>query len=77
MHHSKVGLRIGELYLFGLADGRLPWWWIDNRPFLRCLHGFGLSLWRLGCFADAEQAFDRLLWLNSTDSQGARFNIAK
>jgi hypothetical protein len=26
-------------------DGVLPWGQIDNRPFLRCMHGFGLCLW--------------------------------
>jgi hypothetical protein len=39
--------------------------------------GFGLCLWRLRRFKEAEQVFDRLLWLNPPDNQGARFNIAK
>lgn len=29
-------------------DGVLPWGCPDNRPILRCLHGLGLCLWRLG-----------------------------
>jgi hypothetical protein len=62
---------IGELSLDGLGDGILPWGWIDNRPWLRCLNGFGLCLWRLGRFEDAERVFDRVLWLNPTD-KGAR-----
>jgi hypothetical protein len=34
----EVGMRIGELSLDGLGDGVLPWGWIDNRPWLRCLN---------------------------------------
>ena len=47
----------------------------DNRPFLRCMHGFGLCLWRLGRFEEAERVFDRMLWLNPSDNQGVRFLI--
>jgi hypothetical protein len=48
---------------------------IDNRPFLHCMHGYGLSLWRLGRHPDAGRIFDRMLWLNPTDNQGVRFLI--
>ena len=48
---------------------------LDNRPFLRCLHGYGLCLWRFGRMRDAEKIFTRMLWLNPTDNQGARFNL--
>ncbi|MDA2927581.1 hypothetical protein MYX78_10205 [Acidobacteria bacterium AH-259-G07] len=48
---------------------------IDNRPFLRCMHGYGLCLWRLGHFDEAESIFDRMLWLNPSDKQGVRFLI--
>jgi tetratricopeptide (TPR) repeat protein len=58
-----------------LGDGVLPWGWIDNRPWLRFLNGYGLCLWRLGNFKEAEHVFDRVLWLNPTDNQGVRFNI--
>jgi len=59
----------------GDFDGLLPWGHLDNRPFLRCMHGFGLCLWRLGRFAEAGRVFDRMLWLNPSDNQGARFLI--
>jgi tetratricopeptide (TPR) repeat protein len=75
IRHYEVGLRIGELSLGGDFDGLLPWGHIDNRPFLRCMHGFGLCLWRLGRFAEARRVFDRLLWLNPSDNQGVRFPI--
>ena len=75
IRHYEVGLRIGELSLGELSDGLLPWGWLDNRPFLRCMKGFGLCLWRLDRFEEAERVFDRLLWLNPADNQGVRFNI--
>jgi hypothetical protein len=75
LRHFTVGVRIGELSLATDFDGLLPWGHIDNRPFLRCLHGLGLCLWRLGRFAEAEPVFERLLWLNPSDNQGARFVI--
>jgi tetratricopeptide (TPR) repeat protein len=72
IRHYEVGVRIGELSLGPDFDGLLPWEHIDNRPFLRCMHGFGLCLWRLGRFEDAERIFDRMLWLNPSDNQGVR-----
>jgi hypothetical protein len=73
IRHYEAGLRIGELSLGPAFDGLLPWGHIDNRPFLRCMHGFGLCLWRLGRFDEAERIFDRMLWLNPSDNQGVRF----
>lgn len=70
--HYEAGVALGERSLPENFDGVLPWGWIDNRPFLRCLHGYGLCLWRLGRFAEAEAAFEALLWLNPGDNQGAR-----
>ena len=75
IRHYEVGLRIGELSLGDDFDGVLPWGLIDNRPFLRCLHNFGLCCWRLGRLDEAEGVFDRMLWLNPSDNQGARFLI--
>jgi hypothetical protein len=46
-----------------------------GKPFLRCMNGLGLCLWRLGRFEEAELIFDRMLWLNPSDSQGVRFLI--
>jgi hypothetical protein len=68
-------MRIGELSLGGDFDGILLWRIIDNRPFLRCLHGYGLCLWRAGDFDDAKRVFRRMLWLNPPDNQGVRFVI--
>ena len=75
IRHYEAGLRIGELSLGDNFDGLLPWGHIDNRPFLRCMHGFGLCLWRLDRFEEAERVFDRMLWLNPSDNQGVRLLI--
>jgi len=72
IRHYEVGLRIGELSLGPAFDGLLPWGFIDNRPFLRCMQGLGLCLWRLGRFDEAFSSFDRMLWLNPSDNQGVR-----
>lgn len=75
LRHYEVGVRIGELSLGTHFDGLLPWGWIDNRPFLRCLSGFGLCLWRMGQYEEAARVFTRMLWLNPSDNQGARFLV--
>ncbi len=69
IRHYEVGLRIGELSLGDDFDCVLLWGHIDNRPFLRCMHSYGLCLWRLGRFDEAERIFDRMLWLNPSDNQ--------
>ena len=53
----------------------LPWGLIDNRPYLRCLHGYGLCLWKFKRFDEAAAVFSRMLWMNPSDNQGARFNL--
>ena len=73
MVHYEVGIRIGELSLPAGFDGLLVWGRLYNRPFLRCLHGYGLCLWRLERHAEAQQVFERILSLNPNDNQGVRF----
>jgi hypothetical protein len=72
IRHYEAGMRIGELSLGQSFEGLLPWGHLDNRPFLRCMHGYGLCCWRLGRFEEAERVFDRMLWLNPSYNQGVR-----
>jgi hypothetical protein len=76
MRHYRVGADIGGLSLGTDFEGVLPWGLVDNRPFLRCLHGLGLCSWRLGKLDEAAKTFTRMLWLNPSDNQGERFNLA-
>jgi hypothetical protein len=71
--HYEIGVRIGELSLPTPFDGVLMWSALYNRPFLRCLHGYALCLWRLGRTDEAVSVFERILALNPNDNQGARF----
>jgi hypothetical protein len=73
LDHYQRGVLIGELSLGGKFEGVLPWGMIDNRPFLRCLNGLGLCLWRLERFEEAEGVFVRLLWMSPSDNLGIRF----
>lgn len=72
------GVRSGEQAL-GL-NGSVPHEWAfwldhDTRPFMRCLHGLGLALWRLGAIPDAIDVFRRLLSLYADDPLGARYSL--
>ena len=71
--HFEVGVRIAEWSIGEGFEGYALWGFIDNRPYLRCLHGYGLTLWRLGRFEEAGEALSRLLVLNPVDNQGVRF----
>jgi len=75
IRHYEAGVRIGELSLDQSFNGLLPWGHIDNRPFLRALHGYGLCLWRLEHRDETLQVFKRLLWLSPSDNLGVRFLI--
>jgi hypothetical protein len=76
LRHYEIGVSIGAFALGRKFDGVLPWGLIDNRPFLRCLHGMGLCSWRSGNTREAAAVFRKMLWLNPSDNQGARFNLA-
>lgn len=66
--HYEMGIRIAELSLPRRFDGLLDWGNIFNRPFLRCLNGYGLCLWRRGDFTGAQGVFERILAFSPTDN---------
>jgi hypothetical protein len=70
--HYATGVRIAEGSLPDGFAGVLGWGWVDNRPFLRCLHALTLSAWRLEQYTEAHELCRALLWLNPADNQGAR-----
>ncbi|MDT8286530.1 MAG: hypothetical protein RQ748_05415 [Elusimicrobiales bacterium] len=73
----EAGVGIAELSLGSNFKGVLAWNRINNRPFLRCLHGLGLCRWTLGDLKGARDIFERMLWLNPSDNQGVRFCLAE
>lgn len=75
LRYYQTGMAIAELSFPTGFSGLLLWGHMDNRPFLRCLHGLGLCHWRLGQLEEAEEAFERMLWLSPIDNQGARMLI--
>lgn len=72
----EAGVAIGNLSLPPDFNGVLDWGRIDNRPYLRCLHGLGLCRWVLGDIQGAREVFERMLWLNPRDNQGVRFCLS-
>ena len=57
---------------FELGGDRLEWGWLENRPFLRCLHGLALAKYDNGEVEEALRLFQELLSLNPNDNQGVR-----
>jgi tetratricopeptide (TPR) repeat protein len=57
---------------FKYGQDLLPWGWIDNRPFLRACHGFGLAYLARGNVGMALDVFRRILALNPDDNLGIR-----
>ena len=69
----QTGVAVAEASLPAGFGGVLPWGWIDNRPFLRCLHGLALCAWRQRRWDDAEAMFTARMWL---DPSGALNDLA-
>ena len=57
---------------FAAGRDALPWYDIDNRPFLRAYHGYGLQLRQQGFMGLALKVFGEILALNPNDNQGVR-----
>jgi len=73
LKHYTVGVELGNYFLGDNFSGKLPWGYIDNRPYLRALHGQCLCYWALNRFEEAEKIATTLLKLNKFDNQGVRF----
>ena len=57
---------------FNPSLDRLEWGWLNNRPFLRCMHGYGLALQKEEKKEKALSVFREILKLNPNDNQGIR-----
>jgi hypothetical protein len=76
LHHFELGVAIGSLTVGEDFDGVLPWGLVENRPFLRCLHGLSRALLRRDRREDAAAALRRLLRLDPADHLGAGASVA-
>jgi hypothetical protein len=77
LEHYAAGVWVAEQSLPDLFDGVLSWGWVDNRPFLRSLHGLMTSAWRVGDLERGETLCWGLLCLNPGDHLGASDLLAK
>lgn len=75
MNFYKTGVAVGLKSIGNKINDVFPWGLIDNRPFFRCLHGFGLCYYRKGKTTEALRIFSKMIWLNPSDNQGARFLV--
>jgi tetratricopeptide (TPR) repeat protein len=57
---------------FDNEKDRLEWGWLENRPFLRCLHGLAIAMFDADQTKEALKLFQELLRLNPNDNQGVR-----
>ncbi|MBN2191334.1 MAG: hypothetical protein JW751_00840 [Polyangiaceae bacterium] len=76
LHHFELGIAIGSLTVGDDFDGALPWGYVENRPFLRCLYGLARVLLRDERRADAVAVLRRLLRLDPGDPLGAGAMLA-
>jgi tetratricopeptide (TPR) repeat protein len=49
------------------------WGILESRPYMRALHGLGLTAWKQGRLEEAIGIFRQMLKLNPNDNQGARY----
>jgi tetratricopeptide (TPR) repeat protein len=88
VHLGNVAWRKGDwkqadtLYrkALGLAEPevkKIPrghfWGILESRPYMRALHGLGLTAWKQGRLQEAADLFLQMLKLNPNDNQGARY----
>ncbi|MBT9160979.1 MAG: hypothetical protein DDT26_02276 [Dehalococcoidia bacterium] len=57
---------------FSMGQDRLPWAFLDNRPFLRAYKAFGLALMEQDKVKNTLTIFTNILSLNPNDNQGVR-----
>lgn len=72
------GVMIGRSAIskrFKRGSSRIPWLNLDNRPFLRCLHGHGFALLDEDRIDEAIDVFKELIDYNPDDNLGARDNL--
>ncbi|MBC8951064.1 lipopolysaccharide assembly protein LapB [Xenorhabdus sp. TS4] len=70
---ALAGVAIGECLIPEGFHGVIEWGYLENRPFLRALHGVVLAYMRLRRHKDAASFIDKMLAYNPNDNQGIRY----
>ncbi|MHB8973218.1 MAG: hypothetical protein ACYC3X_28750 [Pirellulaceae bacterium] len=73
LKYFETGYRIGLRSVPENFSGRLPWIHLENRPFLRAAHGYGLALEQERRHLEAVDVYEQILALNPDDNQGIRY----
>lgn len=77
-HNYHTAILIAEKkFTSKIYDGIFLWSNLDNRPYLRALHGKCLASWKLENFSEALILAKQLYRMNPPDNLGARFLIEK
>lgn len=69
--YYTTAIRTGEKTFS--SDAENPWGLVTNRPYMRALYAYGVTLFEEENYLKAAIQFDHLLRLNPTDNQGARY----
>ena len=73
LKYFEMGYRMGLRSIPENFAGRLPWIHLENRPFLRAAHGYGLALEQQRRQLEAVDVYEQILSLNPDDNQGIRY----
>lgn len=65
--------KISSVHIPNNFKGKIIWGHIDNRHYLRTLHGFGLANIYSFKYYDGLKLFERILGFNPDDNQGIRY----
>ena len=66
----------GTKIKFPVWPKELHWGYLENREYLRAIHGKAGFFWETGNLAEAEKLYKLLLKLNPSDNQGVRYLLA-
>lgn len=68
----RKALELAEPEVRGVPKGSF-WSILESRPYMRALHGLGLTAWKQDRFEEAVMTFKQILELNPNDNQGVRY----
>jgi tetratricopeptide (TPR) repeat protein len=75
----EKALQVARTYIpkkFTPGKHTIPWLSMENRPFLRLLHGYAFLIEQTEGVAQAAQLYEELLSFNPNDNQGIRASLA-